>query len=116
MKITRIRIGLDRRTWKEVESGVDVMPDGRKVPWGILKHGPPPAGPPPPDDENNYDAEVIEDNGRFWYRVRGTTIKITAHDAHRVIGNPHLYYVTRALSLHYRILYKEKHGNDYGEC
>lgn len=70
---------------------------------------------PPADDENNYDADVIEDGGRFWYRVRGTTIEITAHDANRVISNPHLYYVSRALSLHYRILYKEKHGNDYGE-
>lgn len=115
MKITRIRIGLDRRQWKEVRSGVDIQSDGREVPWGILEAGPRPAGPPPPDDENNYDAEVIEEGGQFWYRAKGVTIKITAHDAHRVIGNPHLYYVTRALSLHYRILGKLAHGYDYGE-
>lgn len=82
---------------------------------GILKAGPAPAGLPPPDDEDNYDAEVIEEGGRFWYRAKGVTIKITVHDAHRVIGNPHLYYVTRALNLHYRILWKLAHGYDYGE-
>jgi hypothetical protein len=113
MKITRIRIGLDRRTWREVESGVDVMPDGREVPWGTLKAGPPPAGPPPPDDENNYDAEVIEDGGRFWYRVRGTTIEITEYQSLMVRGNPHLYYFTVALKLHMRIKWKLTHGVDY---
>ena len=44
-----------------------------------------------------------------------TTIKISEHQAHRVIGNPHLYYVTVAQILHYRIRHKRLHGFDYAE-
>lgn len=101
VKITHIRIGLS--------------PPCVQVSPGILRVMPRPEGPPPPNDEHNYDAQVIEDNGRFFYRVGNTTIKISEHQAHRVIGNPHLYYVTVAQILHYRIRHKRLHGFDYAE-
>lgn len=102
VKITRIRIGYDRRHWKVVGSGVEVR-DGREVPWSVSEPGPRPAGPSPPDDEDNYDAEVVETSGRYFYRAKGTTIEVTEYEADRVIGNPHLYYFTVALKLHMRI-------------
>lgn len=103
VKVTRIRIGLDRRKWKEVRSGVDIHPHGRKVPWGVLEAGPPPAGPLPPDDVNNYWSEAITIGDQCFYRVKDTTVAATANELCAVIGNPHLYYFTSALRLHMRI-------------
>lgn len=103
VKITRIRIGLDRRTWKVAKSGVDIQPDGREVPWGILEVDALPAGPFPPDDENNYWAEAITIGDQCYYRAKGTTVAATARELSAATGNPYLYYFSTALQLHMRI-------------
>jgi len=73
--------------------------DGREV--VCRTYGPSPD--PPPDRENHYEAAVIEIGDRFWYRAKGVTIEVTAHEANRVIGYPMLHYFTMALLLHVRI-------------
>ena len=73
VKITRIRIGLDRRN------------------------------PPPPDDENNYWSEAIQVGDLCFYRAKGTTVAASRREIAAVIGNPYLYYFTTALRLHMRI-------------
>ena len=103
VKITRIRIGLDRRTWKVAKSGVDIHPDGREVPWQVLEVDALPAGPFPPDDENNYWAEAITIGDQCFYRAKGTTVAATARELSAATGNPYLYYFSTALQLHMRI-------------
>ena len=55
------------------------------------------------DDEHHYWAEAIEHNGRFYYRVDGITVEITAHEHRMVALNPRLYYFSTALKLHKHI-------------
>ena len=103
VKITRLRIGLRRRTWKQARSGVDSHPHEREVPWGVPEAAPPPTGSLPPDDENNYWAEAITIGDQCFYRAKGTTVAATAHELSAAIGNPYLYYFSTALRLHMRI-------------
>lgn len=101
--VKRIRIGLDRRTWRVAESGVNIQPDGREVPWRTYEEEPVPEGPLPPDDENNYWAEAITIGDQCFYRAKGMTVRATARELSAVIGNPRLYYFSTALRLHMRI-------------
>jgi hypothetical protein len=50
-----------------------------------------------------YIAEAIEGSGRYYYRVGGTTIEVIKSEYDYVIANPHLYYFSTALKLHYAI-------------
>lgn len=102
-KVTPIRIGLDRRTYKVAKSGVDIQPDGREVPWQVLEVDALPAGPLPPDDENNYWAEAITIGDQCFYRAKDTTVRATARELSAAIGNPYLYYFSTALRRHMRI-------------
>ena len=54
-----------------------------------------------------YTAEVIKDNGQYYYRVDDTTIEITPLEAKRVTRNSRLYYFSTALWLHLQIQRKE---------
>lgn len=53
--------------------------------------------------ENDYPAEVIKDGDKYYYKARGATVPITAHEAEQVVTNPLLYYFSTALKLHKRI-------------
>lgn len=57
----------------------------------------------PLDDDNNYWAEAVEDEDRFYYRAKGITIEIEEYEFRQVIENPSLYYFSTALKLHFRI-------------
>ncbi len=95
MKITRIRIGL--------------RPDANLRPMASLYGAPGDEAPPtPPAGEDGYWAEVIEAEGKFFYRVHGTTIEITEYEFHQVAKNPFLYYFSTALKLHNRIKHQSE--------
>lgn len=100
MKITRIRIRL--RPSKDLRSG-----EHFDHPLGCDD-----ASPAPPEDENNYWAEAIEDDDKFYYRVDDTTLEITADEFRRVIGNPTLHYFSTALKLHLEIKRAKKQPGD----
>lgn len=110
VKVERIRIGLERRTYKVAKSGVDIQPDGREVPWQVLEVDALPVGPLPPDDENNYWAEAITVGDQCFYRAKGMTITATACELSAAIGNPYLYYFSTALRLHMRIKWAKTGG------
>lgn len=66
-----------------------------------------------PDDENHYWAEVLENDGMYYYRAKGVTIEIPEYCYQMVIVNPYLYYFSSALRLHCQILNElKKQGAD----
>lgn len=87
-KITRIRIGQLPFEESALQKRLDYLSGRDEV---------------PPNNENNYWAEAIEDGDKFYYRVNGTTVEITAAEFGKVIINPRLYYFSTALKLHVRI-------------
>ena len=90
MKITQLKIGLHQfndSKWKKL---LDVFRD-RYIPIVFVK------------DENNYFAEAIEHEGKYFYRVDDVTVQVEQYEYERVISNPRLYYFSSALKLHYRI-------------
>lgn len=90
MKITQIKIGLhqfNESKWKKV---LDVFRD-RYIPIAFIK------------DENNYFAEAIEYQEKYFYRVDGVTVEATQYEYEQAINNPRLYYFSSALRLHHRI-------------
>jgi hypothetical protein len=56
-----------------------------------------------PDDENHYWSEAIEAGGKYYYRAKGVTVETTEDRYRKVIQNPHLYYFSSALWLHFQI-------------
>jgi hypothetical protein len=52
------------------------------------------------DGRFRYNAEAIDDCGRYYYRVGKRTIEISKNEYDRVIANPRLYYFSTALKLH----------------
>ena len=54
--------------------------------------------------KNNYFAEAITKDGKFFYRVDGTTVEVEDGEYKKVISNPRLYYFSTALKLHFRVL------------
>ena len=54
-------------------------------------------------NEHHYLAQAIAHEGRYYYRVDGTTVELGQHEYQRVIANPKLYYFSAALKLHHRI-------------
>lgn len=87
-KITRIRIGQLPLEESALQKLLDYLSGHDEV---------------PPDNEYNYWAEVIEHGDKFYYRVNGATVEITAAEFGKVIVNPRLYYFSTALKLHFRI-------------
>lgn len=61
-------------------------------------------------DENNYLAEAIEHQGRYFYRVDGITVEARKHEYEQVLQNPRLYYFSSALKLHHRIKQAKRLG------
>jgi hypothetical protein len=55
-----------------------------------------------------YLAEVIKDRGKYHYRVGEKEIEITQLEYNSIIKNPHLYYFSTALKLHFLINKKLK--------
>ena len=51
------------------------------------------------DGRFKHNAEAIEDDGNYYYRVGGTAIEITKKEHDLVVANPHLYYFSTALKL-----------------
>ena len=100
MNITQLKIGLlqsNRGKWKKV---LDILRD-RYIPIAFIK------------DENNYFAEAIEHEGRYFYRVDGVTVQAEHYEYERVITNPSLYYFSSALKLHHRIRKAKELGIGY---
>ena len=50
-----------------------------------------------------YQSEAIQDDGKYFYRVDGTTVEALDYEYERVIANPALYYFSSALKLHFRV-------------
>ena len=90
-KITRLRIGLHSTAELRAMNHLDRL--AGKVPTSL----------DPPEDDNNYWAEAIEDGDKFFYRGKGSTIKIAEDEFRQVVRNPSLYYFSTALKLHHRI-------------
>lgn len=90
-KVTRLRIGSHTTSELRARNRIDRLA------------GKAPTSQEPPDDDNNYWAEAIEDEGRFYYRAKGVTIAIEESEFRRVVENPSLYYFSTALKLHLRI-------------
>lgn len=57
-----------------------------------------------PDDEKHYWAKAWEDDGLFYDRAKGVTIEVSEQRYRMVLLNPHLYYSSSALRLHYQII------------
>jgi len=55
-------------------------------------------------DDNTYYAEIIEQDGKTYYRVDGVTIAISALDAQEILKEPTLRNDSVALKLHLRIV------------
>lgn len=90
-KVTRLRIGSHTTSELRERNRIDRLA------------GKAPTSQEPPDDDNNYWAEAIEDEGRFYYRAKGVTIALEEYEFRRVVENPSLYYFSTALKLHFRI-------------
>jgi hypothetical protein len=90
MNITQLKVGLLQVTGSRWKKLLDVFRD-RYVPIDFIK------------DENNYFAESIKYQGKYFYRVDGVTVKAEQYEYERVIANPRLYYFSSALKLHHRI-------------
>jgi hypothetical protein len=58
-----------------------------------------------------YKAEVIRDEGKYYYRIDNVILDITPLEAKRVIRNPCLYYFSTALWLHLEIQRKKDNPN-----
>ena len=100
MNITQLKIGLhqfNRSKWKRL---LDVFRE-RYTPIAFIK------------DENNYFAEAIEYQGKYFYRVDGVTVEALQYEYERVISNPQLYYFSSALKLHHRIRKAKELGLGY---
>ena len=54
-------------------------------------------------DENNYLAEAIEFQGRYFYRINEVTVEAAKYEYVQAINNPRLYYFSSALKLHHRV-------------
>jgi len=54
-------------------------------------------------DENNYLAEAIEFQDRYFYRINGVTVEAEKYEYEQAINNPRLYYFSSALKLHHRV-------------
>ena len=52
---------------------------------------------------NDYVAEAIRDDDRWYYRAKGVTLPITEHEFRMVTANPLTYYFSTALKLHLRL-------------
>ena len=91
VKLTRLRI--ESHTTREFREQNRLDRLAGKVPTSLDS----------PDDDNNYWAEAIEDQGKFYYRAKGITIEIGEDEFRRVVENPTLYYFSTALKLHSRI-------------
>ena len=57
----------------------------------------------PAEEDNDYQALIIKEGDRFFYRARGTTVPISGDEAEMVLKNPFMYYFSTALKLHIRI-------------
>lgn len=90
-EVTRLRIGTHRTT------------ELREAKRHMREAGNQQLPPDPPDDGNNYWAEAIRLDDRYYYRVGDVIVPITEYEYRMVIGNPNLYYFSSALKLHYRI-------------
>jgi len=55
------------------------------------------------DNEHHYWAEAIEDGDTFYYHANVTILKISEDQFCKVVNNPFLYYLSKALKLHKRI-------------
>lgn len=76
-----------------------------KSTYVYLRHGSPPV-----ERRVAYRAEAIEHEGRYFYRVDGTTVEIRRHEFDTVIKDPNLFYFTTALRLDRRIKNAKKQG------
>ena len=74
MKITQIKIGLHNFNDSKIKKIIDEFKD-RYLPISFVR------------DENNYFAEVIEKDGKYFYRVDGTTVGISEYEYKNVIHN-----------------------------
>lgn len=54
-------------------------------------------------EEFQYKSLAIQDDDRYYYCIGSTVIEIKKWEHERIIANPHLYYFSTALKLHYRI-------------
>ena len=97
MNVTQIKIGLHGFNDSKFKKIIDVLRN-RYLPISFIK------------DENNYFAEAIEFNGKYFYRVDGTTVEASQYEYENVIQNPRLYYFSSALKLHHRILKAKELG------
>ena len=68
------------------------------------------------DGTFQYAAEVIKENGRYFYRVEDITVEIMKYDYGQVIVNPRLYYFSTALKLHFVVERIKKAARDYTTC
>ena len=97
--VTRVRIGTHptidlRRANREARAA------GRPAPH-----------PEPPDDDNNYWADVIKNDDRYFYRAKDTTIEISEFEYGYVLANPNLYYFSQTVKVHVR-LQRARYGAD----
>jgi len=57
-----------------------------------------------------YRSEAIQEGGKYFYRIEGTTVEARPCEYERVIANPNLYYFSSALKLHYRVIKAKELG------
>jgi len=58
---------------------------------------------PQKSKEYEYIGLAIEEEGSYYYWVRGISLKINQHEYELIKANPKLYYFSTALKLHFRI-------------
>jgi len=97
MHITYVKISLHKFNDSDLKKKLLTLRD-RFIPLALYR------------DENNYLAEAIEFQGRYFYRINGVTVEAAKYEYEQAINNPQLYYFSSALKLHHRV----KHARDLG--
>lgn len=65
------------------------------------------------NDQNNYLANAVSHDGKYFYQVNGLTIEIDREEYEQVLTHPRLYYFSSALKLHFRIFKAKELGLGY---
>lgn len=63
------------------------------------------------NNDFRYFAEVVKNDGRYYYTIDNVSIEINRREYDGVIKNPKLYYFSHALRLHFLIEEKKKNPN-----
>ena len=90
MKITKVKIGLHQFNDSDLKKCLCDLRD-RFIPLAFYQ------------DDNNYIAEAIEYQGKYFYQIAGVTVEAKQYEYERAIANPYLYYFSSALKLHHRV-------------